>query len=101
MVEMDNYEKDGGENSYEYKMKAILESLKITPSVQRDRNWDPTENVLRNRRKIGKVLVIKQEISERKKDNVKLIHCPALRVKGLPKTHKEKIPFRAYVMIIG
>jgi hypothetical protein len=45
MVAMDKYIEKGGENSYEHKMKKVLEDLKATVSTRANKDWDVTENV--------------------------------------------------------
>ena len=45
MVAMDKRMEKGGENSYEYKMKTVLEDMKAKPSIRANKDWDLTEKI--------------------------------------------------------
>jgi hypothetical protein len=47
MVAMDRFESEGGEQSYEYKMKQVLLDLKAKPSIRTKKDWDLTDKVCR------------------------------------------------------
>ena len=45
MVAMDKTEEKGGETSYEFKMKKVLEDMKAKPSIRANKDWDLTEKI--------------------------------------------------------
>jgi hypothetical protein len=100
MVAMDRKE-GAGEQSYEFKMKKVMEELKAKKSVRAGRDWDPTESVSRKGREIVASLVSRKEITEFEGDRMKPVHGHAPRVKGLPKAHKDGMPLRGVVSFIG
>ena len=92
MVAMDKYEQTGGENSYENKMKKVLEDLKATPATRANEDWDVTEKVFREGRTILQEIVNRGEISEQKGRWMKPNDCRAPRLTGYPKIHKNNVP---------
>ena len=68
MVVMDRTMEKGGENSYEHKMKKVLNDMNAKPSTRRKdgsmEDWDVTENVSREGRTIIQEMLDKGEISE-------------------------------------
>ena len=105
MVAMDKTEEDGGENSYEHKMKKVLSDLKAKPSTRRKEgrmeDWDVTEKVSREGRAIIQDMVKKGEITEQKGRWMKPNDCRAPRITGYPKIHKPDVPLRGVVSFIG
>ena len=101
MVAMDRYEVKGGENSYEYKMKKVLNDMKATESTRANEDWDVTEKVSREGRAIIQEIVEREEITERKGRWMKPNDCRAPRLTGYPKVHKEDVPLRGVVSFIG
>ena len=100
MVAMDKYEKDGGENSYEYKMKKVLADMKAKPSKRANKDWDLTENVSRKGREIIKEMVDNEEISQAYGKRLKPNDCRAPRLTGYPKIHKPEVPLRGVVSFV-
>ena len=101
MVAMDKHIEKGGENSYEHKMKKVLEDLKATTSIRANKDWDVTEKVSREGRAIIQEIVEKGEISEQKGRWMKPNDCRAPRLTGYPKIHKNDVPLRGVVSFIG
>jgi hypothetical protein len=97
MVAMDKLESKGGENSYEGKMKKVLEDLKGKKQTRAGKPWDVTEKVSREGRKIIGVLVQREEITEEQGERLKPNHCHAPSLKGLCKVHKDGNPLRGVV----
>ena len=64
MVAMDKYESEGGDQSYEYKMKQVLVDLKAKPSLRANKDWDLTDKVCRDGAKIIDSIIRKEEISK-------------------------------------
>ena len=54
MVAMDKTIEKGGENSYEHKMKKVLEDMRAKPSIRANKDWDLTEKISREGRKMIK-----------------------------------------------
>ena len=101
MVAMDKYEQTGGENSYEFKMRKVLEDLKATQATRANEDWDVTEKVSREGRTIVQEIVNRGEISEQKGRWMKPNDCRAPRLTGYPKIHKNNVPLRGVVSFIG
>ena len=101
MVAMTRFEKDGGEQSYEAKMKKVLTDLTATPSTRGGKNWDLTEKVCRNARVIIDEIVAKDEMTENTAKWLKLKECHAPRLLGYHKVHNADVPFRGVVSTIG
>ena len=101
MVAMDKYIGEGGEQSYEFKMKKVLEDLKATPTVRANTDWDVTEKVSREGRAIIQEMVNNKEITEQKGRWMKPNDCRAPRLTGYPKVHKDNVPLRGVVSFIG
>ena len=89
MVAMDRWESQGGENSYEFKMKQVLVDLKAKPSFRAGKDWDLTGKVCRDGAKIIENIVQRNELSEGTGSCLKPKDCHAPRLSGLPKIHKE------------
>ena len=101
MVAMDKYESEGGEWSYEYKMKRVLVvDLKAKPSIRANKDWDLTDKVCRNGIKIIEKIVGREEMSK-EGERLKPKDCHAPRLSGLPKVHKTDAPLRGVVSTIG
>ena len=64
MVAMDKTEKKGGENSYEFKMKKVLEDMRARPSVRAGKDWDLTEKISKDGREIVEEMVKTGEITK-------------------------------------
>ena len=65
MVAMDKSIEKGGENSYEFKMKKVLDDMKAKPSVRTNKDWDLTDKVSREGKAIIKEMVEKEENGKR------------------------------------
>ncbi len=101
MVAMDKTIEIGGESSYDYKMKKVLEDMKAQPSIRAEEDWDVTEKVSREGRKIIQEMVDNEEITEAYGRYLKPSDCRAPRLTGYPKIHKEGVPLRGVVSFIG
>ena len=101
MVAMDKYENEGGEQSYEHKMKQVLVDLKAKPSIRANKDWDLTEKVCRDGAKIINDIVRKEEILKDEGERLKPKDCHAPRLSGLPKMHKICVPLRGVVSTVG
>ncbi len=101
MVAMDKYESEGGDQSYEYKMKQVLVDLKAKPSLRAIKDWDLTDKVCRDGAKIIDSIIRKEEISKEEGERLKPKDCHAPRLSGLPKVHKDGVPMRGVVSTIG
>ena len=101
MVAMDKSEEVGGENSYEHKMKKVLSDMKAKPLTGADGDWDVTEKVSREGRKIIQEMIDKEEITEAYGKHLKPSDCRAPRITGYPKIHKSDVPLRGVVSFIG
>ena len=101
MVAMDKSSTTGGEESYEFKMKKVLEDLKATPATRANSDWDVTEKVSREGRAIIQEMVNNNEITEQKGRWLKPNDCRAPRLTGYPKVHKDNVPLRGVVSFIG
>ena len=64
IVAMDKWERHGGEQGYEFKMKQLLVDLKSKPSIILGKDWDLTEKVCRIGAKIIEGIIRKNEVSE-------------------------------------
>ena len=100
MVAMDKSIEAGGENSYEFKMKKVLEDMKARPSKRANKDWDPTEKVSRDGRKIIKEMVENEEITQAYGKRLKPNDCRAPRLTGYPKIHKTEVPLRGVVSFV-
>ena len=100
MVAMDKTEEKGGENSYEFKMKKVLEDMKAKPSTRANRDWDLTEKISREGREIVKEMVENGEITPEYGRRIKPNDCRAPRLTGYPKVHKNEVPLRGVVSFI-
>ena len=101
MVAMDRTMEKGGENSYEYKMKKVLEDMKAKPSIRANKDWDLTEKVAREGRAIIQEMVNGGEITQTYGKWLKPNDCRAPRITGFPKIHKDEVPLRGVVSFIG
>jgi len=101
MVAMDKTIEKGGENSYEFKMKKVLEDMKAKLSIRAGKDWDLTEKVSREGRAIVKEMIKKEEISEAQGRRLNPNDCRAPRITGYPKIHKPDVPLRGVVSFIG
>ena len=101
MVAMDKTIIKGGENSYEFKMKKVLEDMKAKPSVRAGEDWDVTDKVSREGRAIIQEMIDKEEITQWKGKWLKPNDCRAPRLTGYPKIHKSEVPLRGVVSFIG
>jgi hypothetical protein len=101
MVAMDKTIERGGEESYEFKMKKVLDDLKAKPLVRANEDWDVTEKVSREGRKIIQEMVDKEEITQAYGKHLKPNDCRAPRLTGYPKIHKQDVPLRGVVSFIG
>ena len=101
MVAMDRWEVDGGEESYEYKMKQVLVDLKAKPSVRAKKDWDLTDKVCRDVANVIDNIVKRNEITKEEGDHLKPKDCHAPRLSGLPKIHKDGVPMRGVVSTVG
>ena len=100
MVAMDKSIEKGGEESYEYKMKKVLDDMKATPSIRANKDWDLTDKVSRDGHEIIKEMVKKSEITQAHGKKLSPSDCRAPRITGYPKVHKEDIPLRGVVSFI-
>ena len=64
MIAMDKAYEKGGENSYEFKMRKVLDDMKAKPSIRSGKDWDLTEKVSREGKAIIKEMIDKGEITE-------------------------------------
>ena len=101
MVAMDKTIEKGGEESYEYKMKKVLDDMKATPSIRANKDWDLTDKVSRDGHEIIKEMVKKGEITQAHGKKLSPSDCRAPRITGYPKVHKEDVPLRGVVSFIG
>ena len=101
MVAMDKRMEKGGENSYEYKMKTVLEDMKAKPSIRANKDWDLTEKISKEGREIVNEMVMNGEITEGYGKRLKPNDCRAPRLTGYPKIHKPGVPLRGVVSFIG
>ena len=100
MVAMDKTEEKGGENSYEFKMKKVLDDMKAKPSIRANKDWDLTEKISREGRGIIQKMVDDEEITKEYGRQLKPNDCRAPRLTGYPKIHKESVPLRGVVSFI-
>ena len=100
MVAMNKTVEKGGENSFEHKMKKVMDDTKATRSIRANEDWDVTEKVSRDGRKIIQEIVDNEEISQAYGKFLKP-DCRAPRVTGYPKIHKPDVPLRGVVSFIG
>ena len=100
MVAMDKSIEKGGENSYEHKMKKVLDDMKAKASTRANEDWDVTEKVSREGRAIIQEMVENGEITEQKGRWMKPNDCRAPRITGYPKVHKDNVPLRGLVSFI-
>ena len=56
--------KKGGENSYEFEMKKVLEDMRARPSVRAGKDWDLTEKIAKAGREIVEEMVKTGEITK-------------------------------------
>ena len=101
IVAMDRYESTLGEESFEHKMKQVLVDLKARPSVRAREDWDLTDKVCRDGAKVIDRIVNRKELTEDQGNRLKPKNCHASRLTGLPKVHKEEVPMRGTVSMIG
>jgi hypothetical protein len=71
MVAMDRFESEGGEQSYEYKMKQVLVDLKAKPSIRAKKDWDLTDKVCRDGTRVIETIVERGEISKEDAERLK------------------------------
>ena len=100
MVVMDKTIEKGGENSYEHKMKKVLEDMRAKPSIRANKDWDLTEKISREGREILKEMVEAEEITKKQGVHLKPNDCRAPRLTGYPKIHKSEVPLRGVVSFI-
>ena len=100
MVAMDRTEEKGGENSYEFKMKKVLEDMKAKPSVRARKDWDLTEKISREGRQIVQEMIENEELTQEHGKRLKPNDCCAPRLTGYPKVHKDGAPLRGVVSFI-
>ena len=98
MVAMDKRMEKGGENSYEYKMKTVLEDMKAKPSIRANKDWDLTEKISKEGREIVNEMVMNGEITEGYGKRLKPNDCRAPRLTGYPKIHKPGVPLRGVIV---
>ena len=96
MIAMDKNIEKGGENSYEFKMKKVLQDMKARSSRRANNDWDLTEKISRESRDMVDKGEITKEYGRRLKPN----DCRAPRLTGYPKIHKEGVPLRGVVSFI-
>ena len=101
MVAMDKTIEKGGEESYEHKMKKVLDDMKATPSIRANKDWDLTDKVSREGQEIIKEIVKNGEITQAHGKRLSPTDCRAPRVTGYPKVHKAEVPLRGVVSFIG
>ena len=101
MVAMDKTIERGGEESYEYKMKKVLEDMKAKPSIRANKDWVLKYKVSREGQEIIKDMVKKGEITQARGKRISPTDCRAPRVTGYPKIHKADVPIRGVVSFIG
>ena len=101
MVAMDKTIEKGGENSYEFKMKKVLDDMKAKPSIRAGKDWDLTDKVSREGKAIIKEMVEKEEMTEAQARRLNPNDCRAPRITGYPKIHKPNVPLRGVVSFIG
>ena len=100
MVAMDKSIEKGEENSYEFKMKKVLQDMKARPSIRANNGWDLTEKISKEGRNIIQEMIDKGEITKEKGRQLKPSDCRAPRLTGYPKIHKENVPLRGVVSFI-
>jgi hypothetical protein len=71
MVAIDRFESEGGEQSYEYKMKQVLVDLKAKPSIRAKKDWDLTDKVCREGTRVIERIVERGEISKNDVERLK------------------------------
>ena len=101
MVAMDKTIEKGGEESYEHKMKKVMDDMKARPSIRANKDWDLTDKVSREGQEIIKEIVKKGEITQAYGKKLSPSDCRAPRVTGYPKIHKANVPLRGVVSFIG
>ena len=101
MVAMDKTVEKGGENSYEFKMKKVMDDMKAKPSIRAGKDWDLTEKVSREGRALIKEMVDNEEITQAYGKRLSPNDCRAPRVTGYPKVHKADVPLRGVVSFIS
>ena len=101
MVAMDRTIEKGGEESYEHKMKKVLDDMKAKPSIRANKDWDLTDKVSREGQEIIKEIVKRGEITQAHGKRISPSDCRAPRVTGYPKVHKPDVPLRGVVSFIG
>ena len=72
MVAMDKKRRKGGEESYEHKMKKVLEDMKAKPSIQANKDWDLTEKLSREGREIIKDMIKRRNYGSTRKKNERI-----------------------------
>ncbi|CAB3990645.1 Hypothetical predicted protein [Paramuricea clavata] len=82
-------------------MKNVLIDLKAKPSIRGGIDSDLTQKVCREGSKIAESIVRKNELSEETVNYLKPKDCHAPRLSDLPKTHKDGVPMRGIVSMIG
>ena len=97
---MDKTIEKGGTQSYEFKMKKVLEDMKAKPSIRAGKDWDLTEKISREGKEIIKQMVEEGEITEEYGRHLKPNDCRAPRLTGYPKIHKQDAPLRGVVSFI-
>ena len=100
MVAMDKTIEKGGEESYEFKMKKVLDDMKAKPSIRANKDWDLTEKVSREGQEIIKDIVKRGEITQAHGKRLSPTDCRAPRVTGYLKVHKNDVPLRGIVSFI-
>ena len=101
MVAMDRYESTNAENSYEFKMKGVLQDLKATESTRGGKDWDLTKMVSKKGSDVINEIKDRGEITEKYANWLKPKDCHAPRLSGYPKIHKPENPLRGVVSMIG
>jgi hypothetical protein len=98
---MDRFESEGGEQSYEYKMKQVLVDIKAKPSIRAKKDWNLTDKVCREGIRVIESIVARGELSKGYAERLKPKDCQAARLSGLPKIHKDGVPLRGVVSTVG
>ena len=75
--------------------------MKAKPLVRANEDWDVTEKVSREGRKIIQEMVDNEEITQAYGKHLKPNDCRAPRLTGYPKIHKQEVPLRGVVSFIG
>ncbi|KAL9979616.1 hypothetical protein ACROYT_G017299 [Oculina patagonica] len=78
-----------------------LIDLKARPSIRAGEDWDLTDKVCRDGGKIIDRIVTKKELTEDQGNRLKPKSCHAPTLTGLPKVHKEGVPMRGIVSMVG